>query len=453
MGAIKSWDHGRLEVSDNGRFLQHENGKPFFWQGDTAWLLFTRLTKEETITFLKNRQQKGYNVIQVMVIHDPSSANMDGRLPFIDQNFTKADLTIHKNGVESFWDHVDWVVEKAAEMGMYMAMVPVWGHNVKKGLLSVEAADQYGAWLGRRYRQHPNVIWLNGGDLHGYTKTEIWLSLGKAIRKVDPYHLMTFHPFGRSQSSTWFHNEDWLDFNMVQSGHRRYDQIGEDHPSTWKGEDNWKFISEDYARYPAKPTLDGEPSYEGVPHGLHDPSEPFWNEDDSRRFMYWAVFAGACGHTYGHSAIMQMYKPDYESSYGNELIWNEAMDAAGSFYITHLGKLIMSRPFFERIPDQTVINGDPGFRYNRLLVTRGDDYLFAYIYTGRSFELQSGCISGDELKAWWFNPKNGESKLIGTMKNTGILSFNPPGEEREANDWVLVLDNTSKNFNRPGEVE
>lgn len=452
MSTVKPWDHGRLEPSDNGRFLQHENGTPFFWQGDTAWLLFTRLTKDEAITFLQNRKDKGYNVIQVMLIHAPSSNNIYGRLPFVEEDFTKPDLSVDDQGTESFWDHVDWVIDQAAEMGIYLALVPVWGHNVKKGLLSVEDADVYGQWLGKRYRHKPNIIWLNGGDLHGYTKTEIWLSLGPAIRKKDPYHLMTFHPFGRAQSSTWFHDEHWLDFNMVQSGHRNYNQRGTEHPGTWKGADNWRFIEEDYARYPAKPTLDGEPSYDGIPHGLHDPSEPFWNEHDSRRFTYWAVFAGACGHTYGHSAIMQMYKSEYRPSYGNKLLWSEALDAPGSFYMQYLGNLIMSRPFFERVPDQTAIHGDPGFRHNRLLVTRGDDYLFAYIYTGRSFELESGCISGDELKAWWFNPKNGDTELIGTMKNSGILKFNPPGQEEEGNDWVLVLDDASKNFPEPGKV-
>lgn len=440
------WSNGRLIVSENGRFLQHEDGTPFFWLGDTAWLL-TRLTREEAIVYLDDRREKGFNVIQMDVIHSVKSKNAYGRQPLIDEDFTKPDLAKGPNGEPSYWDHLDFLVDEAAKRGMYAALVCVWGSEVKRGALNEADATVYGKWLGERYKDRPNIIWFIGGDVHGTTMTQVWLNLANAIKSVDPNHLMTFHPFGRTQSSTWFHHEPWLDFNVYQSGHRRYDQIGDEHPATWKGEDNWRFALEDYARYPAKPTLDAEPSYEGIPQGLHDPKEGYWEANDIRRFAYWSVFAGACGHTYGHSAIMQMHKPEYgKGAYGVQQYWYQALNATAGTQMQHLKKLMLSRPYFDRIPDPTVVYGDPGYRYNRLLVTRGKDYLFAYIYTGRPFELKMGHISGETLNAYWYNPKDGTSQSIGTVPNKGVQRFIPPGEPKEGNDWVLVLDDASKNY-------
>ena len=122
---------------------------------------------------------------------------------------------------------------------------------------------------------------------------------------------MGYHPFGRTSSSLWFHQEKWLDFNMFQSGHRRYDQASlnswDDNAGkeTFFGEDNWRYVERDRQAQPAKPTLDGEPSYEQIPQGLHDPSQPFWQDCDVRRYAYWSVFAGSAGHTYGSNAVMQ----------------------------------------------------------------------------------------------------------------------------------------------------
>jgi hypothetical protein len=139
-----------------------------------------------------------------------------------------------------------------------MALVPLWGSNVRNGSITREKAGKYAAWLASRYKDKSNVIWVNGGDINGSDSTAIWKTIGSVLRQNSPGQLITFHPFGRTQSSKWFHNETWLDFNMFQSGHRRYDQ---DTIGLCYGEDNWKYVVNDYGKIPIKPTLDGEPSY------------------------------------------------------------------------------------------------------------------------------------------------------------------------------------------------
>jgi len=452
----RPWDYGRLVVSENGRFLQHENGKPFFWQGDTGWLLFQKLNRAEVETYLENRRQKGFNVIQVMTLHKLPEVNVYGDTALVNSNPVQLQTTQGNNPeVEleyDYWDHVDFVIDKAAEKGIYLAMVPAWGSLVKGGYFTVHSARSYGEWLAKRYKDKLNIIWINGGDIRGDNNKDIWQALGTTLDEMDSNHLMTFHPFGRTQSSTWFHNEDWLDFNMFQSGHRRYDQRRQsDDIATWKGEDNWKYVREDYAKTPPKPTIDGEPSYENIPQGLHNPAEPYWQDRDVRRYAYWSVFAGSLGHTYGNNAVMQMHKPNSdEGAYGVRNYWYEAIDDPGAGQMQYLKALILSRPFFERVFDQSIIADENGNRYDYVIATHRESYAFIYTYTGRQFDVSLGKITGEKVKAWWYNPRNGRAELLGYFENKGVRCFDPPGLKEEGNDWVLVLDDAAKEFSVPG---
>jgi hypothetical protein len=453
-----SRDNGRLVVSQNGRFLQHENGRPFFWLGDTAWLLFQKLDRAEAERYLENRRLKSFNVIQVVLLQKTPKVNVYGDAPLVNDNPTEPLITPGNNRAVpaeyDYWDHVDFVIDKAAQKHIYMAILPTWGSLVKDGRFTVQSARSYGRWLAERYCKKPNIIWINGGDTRGDQGREIWEALGTAIHEIDPNHLMSFHPFGRTQSSTWFHNEDWLDFNMFQSGHQRYDQRRQSEDiATWKGEDNWKYVLEDYAKIPPKPTIDGEPSYENIPQGLHDPNEPYWQARDARRYTYWSVFAGAFGHTYGDNAVMQMHKPNsIPGRYGVRNYWYEAIDDPGAGQMQYLKSLILSRPFFERVFDPSMIAGETGSRYDYVIATRGKSFAFIYSYTGREFDVSPGKITGEKIRAYWYNPRNGNARFIRYFDNKDMQHFYPPGRKEEGNDWVLVLDDAGKNFPKPGSA-
>ena len=434
---------GSLKVSENGRFLQDSSAHPFFWLGDTGWLLFKKLDRQEAERYLENRRQKGFNVIQVIVIHEvDDEVNVYGDSALVNCNIATPRIipgNNYDNPLEyDFWDHVDFIIDLAAKKGIYMALVPVWGTNIKKGFVNRDQVSEYGKWLAERYGTRPNIIWLNGGDIKGSDSTEIWNTLGSILNTHDPDHLISFHPFGRTQSSMWFHNQHWLDFNMCQSGHRRYDQ---DDTELAYGEDNWRYISADYRLTPIKPTIDGEPSYEGIPQGLHDTLQPYWSDKDVRRYAYWSVFAGAFGHTYGHNAVIQFYKPnDTETDFGPKIYWNKAIDEPGAYQLIHLKNLILSRPFFERIPDQSMIGHSQGLKYDYQAATRGKDYAFVYTYNGRNIMVNMGKISGNRIKASWFNPRNGKTESIGEFDKSGSQEFDPPGDVADGNDWVLIID-------------
>ncbi len=439
-----------LRVTDNGRYLETAE-KPFFWLGDTAWLLLSRLGREETEHYLTVREQQGFNVVQVMVLHTPQMATKSGVPALQNGDPGKPHVTKGndpaKPGEYDFWDHLDWVVQRAAARDMRVAMVPAWGALADEGVLDFENAGDYGRFLAERYGDKANVIWLNGGDTRGEKNTRVWERLGMTIKAIAPGQLMTFHPIGRTASSWQYHEAPWLDFNMFQSGHRSYAQEG---PHA-RAEDNWRYAAEDWARTPVKPTIDGEPSYENIPHGLHEENQPRWQARDARRYGWWSVMAGAFGHTYGENNVMQMFVAGAPTAnFEADTRWDMALQAPGARQMRFLRQLIEAYPMAQRVPDQSLI-ADNGVRYDRVLASRGEGYAFAYSYTGRPFKMRMGSTAGSAVRARWYSPRDGSWQAIGTIQNDGVHWFDPPGETQEGNDWVLVIDNASKDMGSAGQ--
>jgi hypothetical protein len=332
-------------------------------------------------------------------------------------------------------------VKEAEANGLYLALVPVWGANVKSGNVSVDEAKAYAKFLADRYKNSNNIIWVNGGDIEGTNHTEVWNAIGETLYANDKNHLITFHPFGRHQSGEWFNNEQWLSFNMTQSGHRDYAQ---DTASTSHkyGEDNWRYINDAYTLHPVKPVLDAEPSYEDIPHGLHDTTQPRWKAADVRRYAYWDVFAGGCGFTYGHNSVMQFRRiGDTNVSYGAHITWEKAMNAEGASQMKYLVQLMQSFPFEEAKPAENIITNN-GEKYERLAALQEKNFAFIYTYNGKNIEVKMSSLNGDKSKAYWYNPRNGDKSFIAIINNSGAHSFNPPGEKKDGNDWILILEKT-----------
>ncbi|NMA75433.1 MAG: DUF4038 domain-containing protein [Bacteroidales bacterium] len=439
------WQKGKLIISENSRYLQYENGDPFFWLGETAWLLPSRSDRNEVDYFMKTIKDNAYNVVQISPLHTIPSINHYGKWALPDGfNFKNID----KEGEYNYWNHVDYIIETAAQKGIYVALVCVWGGPVDSNQMTVDEAKKYGTFLANRYKDNPNIIWLIGGDIRGDKKTEVWQTLAKTIKSIDKNHLMTFHPRGRTSSTTWFNNEDWLDFNMFQSGHRRYNQrYGDgDYPIEENTEeDNWRFVERSLATKPLKPVIDGEPSYEDIPHGLHDVNEKYWQAEDVRRYAYWSVFAGSFGHTYGHNSTMQMIRPGYLASFGATMPWWEAIHDVGCKQMKYLKKLMLAFPFFDRVPDQSIISGTNGLQYERVIATRGNNYMLVYNYTNRKVEIDMTKISGAKKKAWWYSPVNGSVEYIGDFNNEKQAFIHDSGY-RAGNDWILIVTDANASY-------
>lgn len=436
-------------VSSNGQYLVYEDGSPFFWLGDTGWELFHRLTLKEIEKYLDNRAQKGFNVIQAVVlaeINGLKKPNMYGEIPLIDLDPTKPN--------EKYFELVDTTIKLALSKNLYMGLLPTWGDKVTllwgEGpvVFNPENAYTYGLWIGNRYKSYPNIIWILGGDRPPMNENNDWRPIWRAMAKgileaTNNKALISYHISGGDMStSQYIHNEDWLDINMIQSGHGG----GHDVPI-------WSLIERDRKLVPQKPTLDSEPNYEDHPVNpwpTWNPENGYYRDYDVRKQTYRSVFSGACGVTYGHHSVWQFWNPTEEKINYPEMYWYDAIDRPGAFQMGYLRKLMESRPQLSRIPDQTIIAKGQAEKGEYICATRDSQgsYIMVYIPVGKTVTINCSSLKTKKIMAFWFNPKNGESTIIGKIKNNGNIEFTTPSAGIE-NDWVLVLDNPSGKYRIP----
>ncbi len=436
----------RIHVSENHRFLVTETGEPFFWLGDTAWELFHRLSLPEAEHYLEVRRQQGFNVIQAVILaeHDGlHTPNANGHVPLCGDDPTRPN--------EMYFRHVDAVIRLAAEKGLYIGLLPTWGDKVcgeywgaGPVIFNRENARSYGKLLGERYKNDANILWILGGDRPAEGYEDLWAAMAAGITEGLGFKpLMTYHPRGGASSSAWLHEADWLDMNMLQSGHCLTDTP------------NWDMIRADYERKPIKPTLDGEPNYE------HHPCDPYlrpWKPEygrftdyDVRKQAYRAVFAGACGHTYGSHSIWQMYAPRYAPTTFASPYWDEAVHGPGARQMVHLKTLMLSRPYLTRIPAPDLLSDvtpppPPANNDDRINPLRaahavaardsGGSYGLVYFpLAGQSLRVDLSRLAG-RVSAAWYDPRTGQSHPIGEFAPEAVTFTSPLGGP----DWVLTLD-------------
>ena len=255
---------------------------PFFWLGDTAWALFEKASRSavadqpELDVYLRTRAAQGFTVIQSALIKE-AWRNLEGHEQF---EADRASPRVRPGPADDFWDMADFVVERAAAHGLYLAILPAWMVSVPDDhplVTDPAVAYRYGRFLGGRYADDP-IIWVMGGDPYR-RGTDVdhpaRLSMTRALAEgiadgatgVDladgvadwSTTLMSFHPKGGNHSSSEvLHGEPWLDFNMIQT-------------TTARDFANYHTVERDYQKLPVKPTFDSEVAYRGLAlAGRHD---------------------------------------------------------------------------------------------------------------------------------------------------------------------------------------
>lgn len=424
------FSHGNLQVSNNGRFLMHANETPFFYLADTAWELFHRLNQQEVEYYLEDRRAKGFTVIQAVILAELDGLtvpNRNGDIPLINNNPTKPN--------ESYFLWIDKVIRMAESKGLYIALLPTWGDKVDKQwgtgpqVFNVENIAVYGEYLAKRYVNFPNIIWVNGGDRKGGDANfAIWNELGKAIKANDKNHLMTYHPSGEASSSQWFHNCEWLDFNIIQSGHSQADYAVYE-----------RLLIPDYNLKPTKPCMDAEPRYENIPIKFNAENGRF-NASDVRKTLYWSLFSGAFGYTYGCNEIWQFYTTDVNPMVSAVTDWKIALNFQGSSEMIFARKLITGYDFFSRVPEQSILVTPQLDNTDKAVATRGDGYAFVYLPHGNEIEISLEKIEdAQQIKLKWFNPQNGQITDFKNVKAKGSIKIKPEKREK-GDDWVLIME-------------
>ena len=464
----------RLVLSPSGRGLQTASGAPFFWLGDTAWTIPNRLSLEEARHYFDVRVKQGYTVIQMVAVDpegDPDLKNIHGDEAFLGGDPAKPN--------EAYFRHLDDILALAADMGLRILMLPVWGQLVTgdswfggtyEKIVHDGNAFELGQWMGKRYGRLPHVLWCLGGDrppIHrGEDYRPVWRRmaeglasgvLGKPLTWNEPDPgwqelLLTYHTNFQAEplryaSSDWFPDEPWVSWHMLQSGHA-------------DGVASFEQVAVDYRRKPVKPVLDGEPNYEDMPDGypdfgrLHDA----W---DVRKRAYWSLFAGSFGHTYGHASVWAMVREE-ETEAARPFTWKQALDRPAATQMGYVRNLMESRPFWRMAPNQAILS-DSGISledHRQGCVDERGTCLMVYFTTGGDLVLDVSCLSGGRFHGWWFDPRTGTCCsqngkqvdgpfAIWKKKNGELIHLRTPDGPHE-NDWVLVIDDAAAAYERPG---
>ena len=445
-----------LKVSSDNRYLETADGRPFFWLGDTAWELFHKLNREDAVMYLKNRADKGFNVIQAVVLAELDglkTPNAYGEIPLIDQDPERPN--------EKYFEHVDFIVNEAERLGLSIGMLPTWGDKVTPAhgggpvIFNRENARSFGEFLGRRYRDKP-IVWILGGDRNIGSEEEklVWRAMAEGLKAGDGgNHLISYHPRGAASSHEKLHHEHWLDFNMYQSGHsNRYTDV-------------YRYAGTLRSVSPRKPFVEAEPAYEDIPVvfweyvNWNDPqrvppgvlnadytikrrdhfAKGFFTDHDVRVHAYWNILSGACGYTYGNNAVWQMFEKGRSFAIPCLTDWREALDRPGAASMRHVRAFFEAYPFHLLEPAQERIKGNPpkDSLHIRAALATDQSFLVAYASIGQELTLD---LSGlpKRITARWYDPRTGKYIKAGRYKNTGIHRFTPPASGM-GNDWVLVV--------------
>lgn len=414
-----------LRVSTDQRHLVDQHDRPFLVVGDTAWSLMTAVTKADAEIYLEDRRRRGFNAIVVNLVehHFKGPANREGALPFLK----KRGVYDFSKPVEAYFAHVDHVLGLARDKGMLVMLAPAylgyrggsegWWPEINTSVNGEAVMENYGRWLGARYRGMDNIVWLVGGDWYGQESLPKTQALVRGLQSADrPERLITAHNARNESGYLYYGSEAWFTVNTTYS----------DCTLTPRRS------IEDYRRSRVMPFVFIEGRYEG---------ENTTAQVCLRSQAYWPVLLGAAGSFFGNRPIW-LFDPG----------WQTALASQGALNMTNFSRLFRSRAWERLVPDldgSVLVDGrgTSGVDYAAAARTSDGSSIIVYAPSHRALTIDMTKMSEPLARAWWFNPSHGTATLIGEAPTRGVRSFTPPGP----GDWVLVIDNASLALAAPGQ--
>ena len=397
-----------LKVSTNGHYLL-KDGAPFFWLGDTIWPAPCAYTEDELEFYFKRRSEQGFTVIHIMVTFVSFGGELfavkDGEtamnMPmWIDNDPTKPN--------EEYFKLVDMVVRLAAKYDMILVILPCGGGGGTfvgyNNIITEKNVRAYIQWVAERYKDEPHIIWANGFDLQPWLFEEITNEFVAGIKESGATQLMSYHPGGGGTSS-FFHQEDWLDINFIQTW-ADYSIIS-------------RMVTADYNRKPYKPVIHVEGAYES---GEEYSTFPI----TSRIVRQQAYISYLCGgfHTYGHNDLWR------KSPY-----WRECLDAKGANEMTVLKNFFESFEWWKLVPDLSLYGHDT-WRGLAAAISEDGDLAIFYFTSRMKLPVHIGRVGGGgSVKATWIDPVTGKD-ISGLVVSGEFYDFTSPAC---CDDAILVL--------------
>ena len=418
--------HGAVQVSDNGRYLAHADGTPFFWLMDTAWNGALKSSEDGWQTYLQDRLAKGFTGIQ-FVTTQWRAARADREEQRAYSGYE--DITINP----AFFQRLDERINAINEAGLLAAPVVLWALGDKQevpGKLPEDQAVRLARYVTARYGAH-HVAWFLAGDENfSDERGERWRRIGEAVFE-EPQHeaLATVHPQGRQWHLEEFRAEEWYDFIIYQSSHgggpETIEWIHSGPPAQ-----NWK-------NEPTLPIINSEPGYED--HVAWERGNRHTAFDIRQQAYYSLLSSPAAGVSYGaHGVWSWETEPgeplDHEGT-GVAKPWDEATHLPGGEDLKHLADLFTSVDWWELRPEQDLLRGQPGgddpTKHVAAARSPEGDLAIVYLSGGGRVALETEALAAG-LEAEWFNPREGGRRAA---EPTGTGTYTAPSSR----DWVLVV--------------
>jgi hypothetical protein len=358
-----------LRISPNGRYFTDETGAPAFWLGDTQWQLFRDFTPDDAAAVLERRRAQGFTAVQIMITGegDGTRPNIDGETPWVGNDPGEPN--------EAFFRNADAVVEAAGRLGMILVLGVY--HKTQLPTLPIGKARAYARWIAERWADAPHIIWTAYPEAsHDYIPILEELVAGLKEGEDQP-HLITIHCDPSPASSSFLHEEDWLDFHMIQTWHDLHLNV----PMVWA----------DYLLEPARPVVMAEGGYEDAPH-----TGPPWTPLNCRKQAWWSYLSGG-HHSYGH-----------HGNWTAPADWRDWIDSPGAAQMGACRQVIESLPEWWRMePDQDLFIDGEGERAQQNVAARSatDDWALVYLASPCKVVLDSGF---SWMVAEWVDPCTGE---------------------------------------------
>jgi Protein of unknown function (DUF4038)/Putative collagen-binding domain of a collagenase len=436
-----------LKLSANGRYLVDQDGTPFRTQGDTAWSIIANLTHAEAEVYLSDRLAKGFNTISANLINHEfavnAPANRNGDAPFI----SPGDFSTPN---EAYFAFADSIIDLAAAKGMAVHLHYMylgfngggegWWADLTHSRNPQAVCYSYGLYLGNRYKNRKNIVWVAGGDYTPPAGSEGETRLHKileGIKAAGAPQIHAAHWNSPSLSTDVAAFAAAMDLNAVYT-----------YGSPMNGR-TYVWARNGYDHAPARPAYLIETGYEAEGRIPGD-------RTSVRKYHYWAVLSGANeGLLYGHRDIWGFATDTWWSGfpYGHQR-WQLSLDAPGAFDVMRMGQLLDSLPWYDLVPSglagmKTLVAAGGGTfggdDHAAAVATPDGRYLLAYLpptgTSARTITIDMTAMRGAS-RARWFNPTTATYTLHSpSLPNTGTHAFTTPGNNGSGtNDWVLVLD-------------
>jgi hypothetical protein len=420
-----------ITVAPDGHRLLRA-GRPWFWMADTAWYLLWRLTPTEQEQYLDARRRQGFTAIQFSVVAERFGLDVVGApgcLPFRHRDPAQIE--------PQYLAALVRLIDACLARDLVPIINPMWGDTWSRRwndgsnvVFDPARAAAYAGHLGRALAGR-ELVWLLGGDrgVEQLAHRAIFDAFAAGLHAAGAHQPIAFHPqFGLCATDA-LPDAPWLAISTCQSSHITRQRA------------TWEMIEGDRGRQPARPVLDAEPCYED--HPVMTPAWRWRAEDghfgahEVRRAAWWAVLAGAAGHTYGHHSIWQCWAPPHEPINRPLCFWTQALDAPGALAMGHLAAFIAAlpdRPWSgaqARVLDQS---SEPLERVSA--ASDGTTWLAAYLPYPRQVRLDTSGLAAASFHAAWLDPRTGARSDLGAQSNTGAWTspWPPTGP-----DQVLLL--------------